>query len=111
LEFTEYISGELYVLIPILYILGVVIKNSRISDWKIPLILGAAGIVLAGIWIFANNAINGAQSVLNMIFASITQGMLCAAASVYTNNIYKQIKGKDNGNTKNDDTDTDNTVG
>ena len=111
MEFTEYISGELYVLIPILYILGVVIKNSRISDWKIPLILGAAGIVLAGIWIFANNAINGAQSVLNMIFASITQGMLCAAASVYTNNIYKQIKGKGNGNTKNDDTDTDNTVG
>ncbi len=111
MEFTEYISGELYVLIPILYILGIAIKNSRISDWKIPLILGAVGITLAGLWIFANNTVNGAQSVLNMIFASITQGMLCAAASVYTNNIYKQIKGKDDENTENAGTDTDTSVG
>lgn len=111
MEFTEYISGELYVLIPILYIVGIAIKNSRISDWKIPLILGAVGIVLAGIWIFANNQLNGAQSVLNMIFASITQGMLCAAASVYTNNIFKQIKDKDNGNTENSNTGSDTSVG
>ena len=40
MDYTEYISAELYVLIPILYVLGAVIKNSRIKDWKIPFILG-----------------------------------------------------------------------
>lgn len=111
MEFTEYISGELYILIPILYLLGAAIKNSRISDWKIPIILGAVGIVLAGLWIFATNTVNGAQSVLYMIFASITQGMLCAAASVYTNNVYRQVKEKDGEKDKDDNNSDTDTVG
>ncbi len=94
MEYTKYISAELYVLIPLLYVIGAFIKNSHISDWKIPIILGATGIVLAGLWIFSTNTINGTQQVLSMIFASITQGVLCAAASVYTDNIYRQLKEK-----------------
>ncbi|MBS5583227.1 phage holin family protein [Pseudoruminococcus massiliensis] len=32
------------------------------------------------------------QDVWTAIFAAITQGILCAGASVYANQIYKQIK-------------------
>ena len=78
----------------ILYVIGAVIKNSRIKDWKIPFILGALGILLAGLWIFSANTITGTQQVLSMIFASITQGVLCAAAGVYTDNLYRQLKEK-----------------
>ncbi len=94
MDYTEYISAELYVLIPILYVIGAVIKNSRIKDWKIPFILGATGILLAGLWIFSANTVTDTQQVLSMIFASITQGVLCAAASVYTDNLYRQLKEK-----------------
>lgn len=111
MEYTKYISAELYVLIPLLYVIGAFIKNSRISDWKIPIILGVTGICLAGIWIFSTNPINGAQQVLSMIFASITQGVLCAAASVYTDNLYKQLKEKDDGQADSSASPADKAVG
>ena len=111
MEFTEYISAELYVLIPILYVIGAFIKNSKIKDWKIPLILGGVGICLAALWIFSTNSINNAQQVLYMIFASITQGILCAAAGVYTDNVYRQIKEKRNEQTDTDSDTSNNSVG
>lgn len=111
MEYTEYISAELYVLIPILYVIGAVIKNSRIKDWKIPFILGGVGICLAALWIFSSNPINGTQQVLSMIFASITQGVLCAAAGVYTDNLYRQLKEKNSEQDRNTADDTDLTVG
>ncbi|MBR6506638.1 MAG: phage holin family protein [Clostridia bacterium] len=111
MDYTEYISAELYVLIPILYVIGAVIKNSRVKDWKIPFILGGAGILLAGLWIFSANTITGTQQVLSMIFASITQGVLCAAASVYTDNLYRQLKEKNREQTDASADDSDKTVG
>lgn len=111
MEYTKYISAELYVLIPLLYVIGAFIKNSRISDWKIPIILGATGIVLAGLWIFSTNTISGAQQVLSMIFASITQGVLCAAASVYTDNLYRQLKEKNDEQTDGTASSADTAVG
>ncbi len=111
MEYTEYISAELYVLIPILYVIGAVIKNSRISDWKIPFILGGVGICLAALWIFSSNPISGTQQVLSMIFASITQGVLCAAAGVYTDNLYRQLKEKNNEQNSSISDDTDPAVG
>lgn len=111
MDYTQYISAELYVLIPILYVIGAVIKNSRINDWKIPFILGCAGILLAGLWIFSANTITCTQQVLSMIFASITQGVLCAAASVYTDNIYRQLKEKSSEQTDVSADKSDKTVG
>ena len=35
--------------------------------------------------------ITSVQDVWNAIFAAITQGILCAGASVYANQIYKQL--------------------
>lgn len=93
--YQDFIKPELLILIPVLYFVGVAIKKSKISDTLIPLILGATGILLAGIYLFASTEIIGVQAVATALFTALTQGVLCAAASVYTNQIIKQAaKGK-----------------
>lgn len=84
----QYIKPELLVLIPILWFVGFCIKKSNIKDTFIPLILGGAGIILATVWIFGNVQTDFA----NCLFAGITQGILCAAASVYGTQIYIQAQ-------------------
>lgn len=87
---SEYIDSRLYVLIPVLYALGAAIKKSRIKDWLIPYLLGGAGIFLSVAYLLAFSPVNDAADVFGLIFAGITQGVLCAAASVYTDNLIKQ---------------------
>ena len=88
---TDYIYPELMVLIPVLYLIGVGLKKSSlISDKYIPIALGAGGILLSLFYfMFGGVECNGSS-----IFAAITQGVLCAGASTYANQIYKQL-GKD----------------
>ena len=90
MNFTDFIKPELFILIPVLYFIGEGIKKSAINNKFIPLILGAVGIVVAGIYLFATVEIIGKQAIAIAIFTAITQGILCAAASVYTNQIIKQ---------------------
>lgn len=91
MEFTDYIKPELLILIPVLYIVGLVLKKSALSDKFIPLILGGTAILLSGVWTFATCEISDYHCVLNGIFAAVTQGILCAGTSVYANQLYKQI--------------------
>lgn len=103
MDITEYIDHELYVIIPVLYILGTLIKKSEINDRWIPLILGAVGIILATAYKFGVHAPSGYSEIISVIYTGITQGILCASASVYANNIVKQIKkGKDEDDDKSD---------
>ena len=90
MNYQEFINPELLVLIPVLYFIGVAIKKSEIKDKLIPFILGAIGVLLSGIYIFATDEINGSQAVATAIFTAITQGVLVAAASVYVNQLIKQ---------------------
>ena len=86
----EFISPELLVLIPVLYILGAGIKKTTlISDKFIPIILGVAGIILSCLYVLGNNGIS-----VEAIFTAITQGILVAGASVYVNQLIKQTAGK-----------------
>lgn len=103
IDINGYIDNELYILIPVLYVLGVIIKKSRIKDSAIPFILGAAGVVLAVIYKLAVHTPGSMSEALSAVFAGLTQGILCAAASVYANNIKKQATTK-----KEDSEDTDN---
>lgn len=81
---TEYIQPELLILIPVLYLIGYALKKARvISDKFIPVILGAAGIVLTVCYELGTGQFS--------LFAAITQGVLCAGASTYANQIYKQL--------------------
>lgn len=90
MNYQDYIKPELLILIPVLYFIGVGIKKSSVKDTLIPLILGATGVVLSGIYLFAAAEISGTQAIFTAIFTAITQGVLCAATAVYTNQIIKQ---------------------
>lgn len=92
MDFLQYIKPELLVLIPVLYLIGVGIKRSAIKDTLIPLLLGAIGVILSGLYVFATSEIQGAQAVATAIFTAVTQGVLVAGASVYVNQIVKQAK-------------------
>lgn len=86
----EFIKPELLSLIPVLYLFGTGLKKSQVADKHIPWMLGVASVVLCLMFIAALSDINGWQEVLMAIFSGITQGVLCAGASVYVNQILKQ---------------------
>ena len=92
--FEEFIMPEVIALIPVLYLLGTAIKSSNISNKHIPWMLGAISVVLCLLFIVATSEINGWKETLMAIYSGVTQGILCAGASVYANQIVKQI-GKD----------------
>lgn len=88
--FKEFIKPELVILIPVLYLVGMALKKSMIADKHIPWILGAVAIVLSSLFILGTTYITGANEAFMAIFSGITQGILCAGASVYVNQIVKQ---------------------
>lgn len=91
----EYIKPELMILIPVLYLLGVVgKKNKYFADKWIPIVLGVISIFLTGLYAFATSDINGVKEAIMLIFTTITQGILLAGAAVYANQIVKQSKEK-----------------
>ena len=92
MEFYEYIKPELLILIPVMYLIGIVIKKSSIKDEYIPLILGVISIILCSIWVLSTTYIFKVKEVFTAVFTSITQGTLISGASVYINQIYKQSK-------------------
>ena len=91
-NYQDFIKPELLILIPVLLFVGAAIKKSSVKDAFIPLILGAAGVLLAGLYVFASEQIDGTQGVATAIFTAFTQGVLCAGASVYANQLYKQAE-------------------
>ena len=88
----EFVKPELLILIPVLYLIGAGLKNSKLKDNLIPIALGIFGIVLSMIYVFATSTIAVKQDILMAIFISLTQGILVAGCSVYFNQIYKQLK-------------------
>lgn len=92
MDYQQFIKPELLIIIPVLYFIGAAIKKTAIKNKFIPLILGVIGFLLAGVYLFANEPITGTQAVATAIFTAFTQGVLCAAASVYANELIKQAK-------------------
>lgn len=95
MDFQEFIKPELLILIPVLYLIGTAIKKSKIDDRFIPLILGAVGVLSAAVYVIATESLNSAQTIATAVFTAFTQGVLCAGASVYINQIIKQTKSED----------------
>lgn len=90
--FEEFIKPELLILIPVLYAVGIGLKKSKVPDTLIPLILGGIAIILSGAWVIATSDIITFKDVAYALFVSVTQGVLCAGASVYFNQLYVQSK-------------------
>lgn len=92
MELMEYIKPELLVLIPVLYLIGVAVKGSKIADKFIPWILGGVSIALSALWIFATCEVGSIKDGALAAFTAITQGVLIAGASVYVNQLAKQAR-------------------
>ena len=79
MEFINYITENALILIPVLYIIGMILKGTeRIKDKYIPLILLPIGIVLS-------------MAVMGIGINAIIQGILVVGVSVYTNQLIKQV--------------------
>ncbi len=80
------IAPELLITVPVLYILGIALKKLNVfKDKYIPITLGIIGIMLSFFKLASNNSVS-----FELIFASVTQGVLCAGATVYANQLVKQ---------------------
>ncbi|EKQ57600.1 MULTISPECIES: phage holin family protein [unclassified Clostridium] len=78
MDFTQYITQNALILVPTLYVLGMLLKSTdEIKDKYIPIILLAAGII-------------GAICLLGFSVQSVIQGILVTGAAVYTNQLIKQ---------------------
>ncbi|MCI5796539.1 MAG: phage holin family protein [Ruminococcus sp.] len=83
MDVLSYIINRALVLIPVLNILGMILKTlEKIPDKFIPLILLAAGIL-------------GSIALMGVSADSVIQGVLVTGAAVYGNQVVKQLK-KDN---------------
>ena len=76
----EYIVENALVLVPVLKIIGMIVKNTeKIPDKYIPLILLFFGIV-------------GTVAIIGLSPQSVVQGVLVTGAAVYGNQVVKQLK-------------------
>lgn len=90
MEMMDYIKPELLVLVPVLYLIGVAVKKSKVADKFIPWILGGISVALSALWILATSFPANAAEAALAVFTAITQGVLIAGASVYVNQLVKQ---------------------
>ena len=95
MDLKELIKPELLILIPVLYVVGIGLKKSKLSDTLIPLILGGIAVILSAAWVIATSDISTLSDIAYALFISVTQGILSAGASVYVNQLYVQSKKKD----------------
>lgn len=76
----EYISENGLLLIPVLNIIGMIIKKTeKIPDKYIPLILLIFGVM-------------GAVAIMGISPQSVVQGVLITGTAVYGNQVFKQLK-------------------
>lgn len=100
MDLTNYLKPELYILIPVLWLVGKAIKKSSIADKYIPLILGALGIVLSTAYLLPIYVPSTLEGIFELLFSGVTQGILYAAGSVYAQNIIVQAKKSETKDTK-----------
>lgn len=88
----EYLSPELVFMIPVLIVIGNVLKRSkRVSDSLIPSLLSGIGIPLALIVSLANKyEPMSTLQIITWILMSIGQGIFLGASAVGVHQIFKQ---------------------
>lgn len=74
----DFIIKDSYILVPVLYVIGVFLKRTpKIPDWLIPWILLGLGMI-------------GAFFLSGMKLSGVLQGVLVAGVTVFANQLYKQ---------------------
>ncbi len=92
MDYLNYIAPEMLVLVPVLYGMGIVLKQTALKDQFIPAILTVISVLFTILYIFSAKAISTPQEIAQALFTALTQGILIASASVYTNEVVKQAK-------------------
>lgn len=77
INFINYIVEQALILIPALYILGLLLKQSKIKDWLIP-------------WILLICGVGGAIALIGLNVNAVLQGILVTGATVFGNQLLKQ---------------------
>lgn len=91
-EFVKYVKPELMIVAIVLYFLGMWLKQAAfLKDKYIPIVLGALGIFICGLWVASVHQFEDVQAAFAGIFAAVTQGVLVAGFSTYVNQIIKQL--------------------
>lgn len=91
MDYQKYIKSELLILVPVLYLIGLGLKKSKLADKWIPVTLGIVGIALSAIWVSATGSnATGQDDVAAALFTAVTQGILAAGASVYASQLHIQ---------------------
>ena len=67
------------------------IYGNNLTWWGIG-VWFVVGILLCGIWVFANSTMGTVQEALMAVFTAIVQGVLVAGLSTYVNQLIKQAK-------------------
>lgn len=76
----EYIVEQALIVIPVLLILGYLLKNTpNVKDWLIPYVLLVIGVVFA-------------VALIGFSPDAVIQGVLVSGAAVFGNQLYKQAK-------------------
>ena len=81
MEYMNYINENALILIPALYIIGLFLKQSKVKDKYIPLIILACGVI-------------GSVCLLGISITAIISGILAAGTAVFSNQLYKQLTEK-----------------
>lgn len=89
-EILNFIKPELLILIPVLIVLGLIIKGIKnIPDWVIPIVLGLIGILFAVLLLGFQEGFTGP-----IILTGIIQGILAAGMAVYVHQLKIQTTKK-----------------
>lgn len=98
-DIIHYLKPQLAGLSVALYFVGMALKKTKIiKDEYIPFALGGIGIVLCAIWILGSYTFATWHDIAMGIFNAITQGILAAGMSTYTNQLIKQsVKRRQSG--------------
>ena len=100
MEITNYIRPELLCLIPMLWVLGRLLKAAAfLSDNLIPLLLGVVGVLTAVCYFVGEEGMNDTAGIVT----AAVQGILCAGAAVYGHQLVKQLGGKTKGAEESDE--------
>jgi len=70
MDYLKYIKAELLILVPVLYIIGLGLKKSKLADKWIPLALGITGIILSAVWVVATSPIATMQDAAAALFTA-----------------------------------------
>lgn len=83
MDIVNYIIEKALVLVPVLYVIGAMLKNTPIvKDWTIP-------------WVMLVLGIFGGVSVIGFNVEGVLQGILVAGATVFTHQLIKQSHEKE----------------